>query len=131
MNKMFFRAAALACILFTFAAHTREVPRQVAAQPANGGRTGFVVTPDGRQTISTFADGTVVTNTIKVVASDVVVSNVTARLNERLILDAERAKFDGDLTLAAESARAYLQSRVAGQTLEKNDGGDTGVTRKE
>ena len=31
-------------------------PRMQAAQPANGGRTGFVITPDGKHTIATFRD---------------------------------------------------------------------------
>ena len=102
-----------------FFARAQEPTRMVATQEENGGRTGFVITPDGAQTITTFADGRVATNTLKRVASPVAVSNNIERLNERLVIDAARAQHDGSLALAAESARVFLQAREAVLPVER------------
>ena len=99
-------------------------PRMVATQPANGGRTGFVITPDGKHTVATFADGTVVTNAIQRIAQTPTnaVYLITERLNERLVIDAARAQAGGDLQRAANDAKTILQARE--EPLPVLDGGE-------
>ena len=128
MNKTTLFALSAAAVFYALA---QELPRQVATQVENGGRTGFVITPDGTQTITTFADGKVTTNALKRVALPEVVSNNIERISERLIIDAARIQHEGSLTLAAESARVFLQSREAVLAVEREVEIITPPARKE